>query len=265
MRSDVVRRAPTVALFFVALVCTPDCAFERDEPPPVDLDDATGGAIVSAATWTLEWNTEGLELDPEGGWSVTTNLGYRVHVDRGFFVTHNVSLVPCPPEESTTAWLGWSVRSASAHEENADPSMIEALLVSDLAHPRTAAIGESSFPPTRYCKVFWLVARGMPGKQSPDGLDLSNRSIFLAGTWERGGSSGIVDIDTWWPQGKLVDLDVPAAEDEAVRFAFITIESPLGRAFDDVDFEFDSEAVMEDRILDNLSTGAVARVELATP
>ncbi len=267
------RRAPILVGFVSALLSTPHCTLERGSLEE-ERGAAPAGVVLSAGTWTVEWDAYGLTLDPEGGWSVTTNLGYRVQVDRGFHVAHNLSFVPCPAEAPSSASLfDLTIRSARAHEEEMDPSMIEALFVSDLARPRTVEIAANSFAPARYCQVYFLFARGMEGNTSADGLDLSNRTVFLAGTWERDGASGALGIDTWWPGGRFVDLEsvvspstfAAAAEDSAVRFAWVTLKSPLRRVFDDIDFASDTEALMEDRILDNLTEGMEVHVELDAP
>jgi hypothetical protein len=260
--------------FALTLLFAPHCTTERAATGEDEATAKEEGVVVSAASFTLAWDTEGLELDPDGGFSVTTNLGYRVRIDRGFHVSHGVSLAPCATNEVAAASVfGLAIRSAHAHTEDEDPSAMEPLVISDLARPGVMELGASAFTPARYCGVFWLLARGMPGAVTGDGLDMSNRSVFFSGAWQRGDASGPVDIDTWWPQGKLEDLAAvtdPAAfdaasTDGAVRFAFVTIRSPLGRAFDGVEFAADAEAVIEDRIVDNLTAGAEFVVALGEP
>jgi hypothetical protein len=232
------------------------------------------GVILSAATWTLGWNTDGVEFDAAGGFTITTNLGYRVHIQTGNLVLHRVALIPCPvAPASTTAFLSLSIASAFAHDETADPSSMETLAVSDLVHPKTTEIGANAFAPVRYCQVYWLVARGMDGATAADGLDMSNRSIYFEGTWERNGDSGPLLVDTWWPTGiitdmkSIVDSDVynTAAAESSVHFMWIGIDVPLGKLFDDIELAADSDAIIADSILDNIIAGTELTVDLQSP
>ncbi len=261
--------------FVLALLFTPHCASEPNaEDNPADGAAAENGVVLSAATWNLGFNTEGIDFHADGGWSVTTNLGYRVTIDTGNIVLHRVALIPCPTEPTeTSSWLGVSIDSAFAHEEESDPSSMETLAAADIIRPKTMEIGANAFAPVRYCQVYWLVARGMAGATAEDGLDISNRSVFLKGTWERGGVSGPLSVDTWWPGGVISDLKdlvkpnlfSTAAAESSVHFAWITITVPLGRLFDDIEFDGDSDAIVADSILDNLTMSADVTIDLQSP
>lgn len=271
-------RSLSLLCFVVTSLFAPHCA---DEPqanggaPAAEAGDP--GVVVSAATWTLDWQTEGVAWDPNGGFSLTTNLGYEVHVDRGHHVLHGVSLARCPEEAApATGLFGLpiSIPTARAHTTDEDPSALELLFVSSLDKPPVAReIGASAFEPARYCSAFFLLARGMPGAVASDGEDLENRSVFFSGSWRRGETQGPLAIDTWWPEGRLLELSEitdpsvfeEAARDQALRFAFVTIRIPLGEAFDDVDFETDGEPVIVDRIVGNLTARAEMVVDLRAP
>jgi len=262
--------------FVLALLFGPHCTAEQmtTTSGAPDKTSPEAGVILSAASFELEWDTSGIDLDPQGGFSLQTNLGYEVHIERGFHVAHGVSLAKCPPSPASASWWSFSISSAYAHTTDADPSAIESLVISDLADPPGSVfLGASSFPPARYCKVFFLLARGMPGKTTQDGFDLSNRSLYFTGTYQKNGVSGPVLIDTWWPKGKLEDLEnvVPAEtfaaarEDGGTRFAFVTIHASLGQTFDDVDFAADSAAIITDRVIENITAGAEFNVDLRAP
>lgn len=262
--------------FCLALLGTPHCA-QVSSPEAAktnEIEDVPDGVILSAATWTLDWNTDGVEFNPTGGFSFTTNLGYNVHIDAGEIVLHRVALIPCPaaPAETQT-FFSLSITSAMAHEETADPSSMETLTVNDVVHPKSIEIGANAFAPVRYCQAYWLIARGMEGAVGANGLDMSNRSIYFQGTWERNGDSGPVLVDTWWPAGIILDLksmtdpDVyaAAAAEPDVHFTWIGIEIPLGRIFDDIEFGADSDAIIADSILDNIMAGAAMTVDIEVP
>lgn len=258
--------------FSLALFCTPHCAEKESSPAnePTAADVVEDGVVLSAATWTLGWNTAGVEFDSSGGFTLTTNLGYRVHVNVGHVVLHRVALIPCPaPPKDTTTWLSLSINSAFAHDEQTDPSSIETLAVSDVVHPQKKEIGANAFAPVRYCQVYWLVARGMEGATAADGLDVSNRSIYFEGTWEKNGETGPLLVDTWWPNGVITDLKTivdpevyaQAGAESSVHFTWIGIDLDMSKTFDDIEFGADSDALITDSILDNLIENAALTVD----
>jgi len=262
--------------FTLALLCTPHCARNeaKDQVGVEAAETVEDGVILSAASWTLGWNTDGVEFDATGGFSLTTNLGYRMHIDTGHLVLHRVALNPCPATPTgTTAFLSLSIASAWAHDETADPSSMETLAVSDVVHPQTKEIGANAFTPVRYCQVYWLVARGMAGATSADGLDMSNRSIYFEGTWERNGESGPILVDTWWPNGVITDMKsivepnmyAKAGAESSVHFMWVGIDLALGKLFDDIEFGADSDAIIADSILDNVIENAELTVDLQSP
>jgi hypothetical protein len=262
--------------FCLALLSTPHCAQKEttETVGPDEFGPSVDGVILSAATWTLDWNTEGVQFDPTGGFSLETNLGYRLHINAGQVVLHRVALIPCPTNPADTqAFFPLSIASAHAHEEDSDPSSMEALKIADVVQPKLLEVGANAFAPGRYCQVYWLVARGMEGAVGAGGLDMSNRSIYFEGTWERNGESGSLLIDTWWPAGIILDLEsitepemyTTAAAESSVHFTWIGIELPLGRIFDDIEFGVDSEAIVTDSILDNIIAEAAMTVDLQTP
>lgn len=271
-----INRLVSLVGFGLALVGTPHCAQNEANQGDSsnDIEEAADGVILSAATWTLDWNTEGVEFDPAGGFSLTTNLGYKLHIDAGHVVLHRVALIPCPvPPSDTQAFFSLSIASALAHEENADPSSMETLAVADALHPKSFEIGANAFTPVRYCQMYWLVARGMEGAVGTGNLDMSNRSIYFQGTWERNGDSGPLLIDTWWPTGVITDMKsivepdlyASATAESSVHFTWIGIEIPLGRMFDDIEFGADSEAIIADSVLDNIIGEAAMTVDLQAP
>lgn len=256
--------------FTLALLCTPHCALEQ-APDANAVEMAEDGVILSAATWTLGWNTADVEFDTTGGFSLTTNLGYRVHIETGLMVLHRVALIPCPvTPKNTTAFFPLSIASAFAHEEDADPSSMETLAVSDVVHPKATEIGANAFAPARYCQMYWLISRGMEGASAEGELDMSNRSIYFEGTWERNGESGPLFVDTWWPAGVIADMKslvepsmyATASAESNVHFTWIGIDLAVNKLFDDIEFAVDSEAVIADSILDNVITHAELTVDL---
>jgi hypothetical protein len=262
----------------IALLLAPDCATKSNT---TDFQSNTTaeeprGVTLTAATWTRSWDKTGVTPHPEGGFSVDTDLGYRVHVTEGWLTHHSVSFSPCEPAGGAAEdahWWSSPIKSARAHAEDKNPSTIEALLVEDLTSLDDAELGAVSFPPALYCRAHWLVARSTGEQISPEGVDMGGSSVRLSGTWSRGGVTEAFSVDTWWPHALLLDIEAIASpedlaearDDGASRFAFVTLRRPLGRAFDGVDFETSTEDQIAGWLLDNLVAGAHLSVDLWSP
>ena len=237
----------------------------------------TEGAVLTAAVWTLAWDTEGASFPEEGGVEIETDLGYRVRVSTGRILSHSLSFGLCDPgaaasPEQATFSFGLPVRAARAHAEDADPSMIEASLVEDLTAPRDAEL-DSSFAAARYCRAHWLVARPLAATKGPADVPMEGRSLLVTGAAERDGRLHEIAIDTWWPDGLLVELTEAAAADALraagsdgePRHAFVTVTRHLGRLFDGIDFETASGDEVTGLVLENLVGGADVEVALWAP
>lgn len=300
-----------LAVFAGALVLTPDCASPDESPEQgTSGQDTTGqdttgqttssggdtedGVLLSAAIWTLDWDTEGVVFPEGGGAEWETDLGYRVHVDDGRILSHSVAFGPCDSASSGAtgslggSWFGgrgarearpwglggWSlgVRSARAHADSADPSTIETSLVEDLTSPHAADF-DTSFTAARHCRAHYLLARPMAATKGPDDVSMEQRSLYVTGTYERGGAMEPFVIDTWWPQGNLADLDgaMPSEAYESARasgtahHAFVTVTRHLGALFDGIDFEAATEDQVAGLAVDNLVRGVTFEVELWAP
>lgn len=276
----------------LALLFAPDCTREpAGEESAEESAGETGtgggsgagprteGAVLSAAVWTLAWDTDGATFPEEGGVEIETDLGYRVHVSTGRILSHSLAFGLCDPTATTSsdgasgqASFGLPIRAARAHAEDADPSLVETSLVEDLVAAKDTEV-ESSFPAARYCRAHWLVARPLVATKGPDDVPMEGRSLTLKGTAERDGERWEVEIDTWWPGGLLVELEEAAAAEElsaagadgGPRHAFVTVTRHLGRLFDGVDFEAATGDQVTGLVLDNLVGGADVDAVLWSP
>lgn len=261
----------------LALLFAPHCAgpgAREAEEIGTAVADETDGVVISAAVWTLAWDDEGVSYPEAGGFEVETDLGYRVHVESGWVLSHSVSLGPCETASAPAeaSWWGLGVRTARAHTGSTEPSTIETSRIEDLLSARDVEVS-NSFPAARYCRAHWLLARPTGETAGAEGVSMENRSVLLNGTFERGGVAAGFAIDTWWPQGVLIDLPLTmdGAEHEAARrdgeprHAFVTVTRYLGRMFDGVDFEVASQDEIDGRVLDNLAGGADIEVALWDP
>jgi len=279
----------------LALLFAPDCTgdsigveSEESTGGSETVEDAPAGVVIAAAIWTLAWDTEGVTFPEAGGLELETDLGYRVSVQSGRISSHSVSFGACDASaggaggagasrarsisSSALARWGLPVRSAHAHTEGVDPSMIETSLVEDLTAPREVE-SDHSFTASRYCRAHWLLARPMTPTAGPDDVAMEGRSMMVTGTFERDGEAHDFVIDTWWPHGRLVDLqDAVAADahdaarnDGGARHAFVRVTRQLGQLFDGIDFETASDDQIAGLAIDNLVDGTDIHVDLWAP
>jgi hypothetical protein len=231
--------------------------------------------VVSAAVWTLAWDTEGVTFPEAGGLEVETDLGYHVHAGVARVLSHSVSFGPCDSAQGTTTahrFFGLPIRAAHAHTDGTDPSSIETSLIEDLTHPGSTDV-DSSFAPARYCRAHWLLARPMTKTSGPGDVSMDHRSLYVTGTFERGGAEKPLVVDTWWPEGRLVDLSdvvdesayAAARDDGQARHAFVTVTRHLARMFDGIDFEVATADQIQGKMIDNLVGSADVEVKLWAP
>lgn len=275
-------RAAALLAGIVALLCAPSCTSELGALRSIGAGGSGGsggsdgsvdpGTLLRGATWSPTWDQARVTRPAGGGWSVDTDLGYRVHVTSGWLVTYSASLGLCDTsgQGGGGSALGrfFGVRSAYAHEDgNASTIDLQHAedLTGDLAPGRPWS---AAFPAERYCRVHWLAGRGDQHNDAPEGVDLQGLSLVLAGTWERDGALHDLAVSTWWPQGYLVDLDplvvAKAPDDGVARVAQITVKRSLGSLFDRIDFASAGGEEITGRILENLALHTEATVALLT-
>jgi hypothetical protein len=282
------RKHPSLRAAFatgaLSLLFAPDCTAPLEDPES-DGGSGTGsgaaagggaeepaGVLLAASRWTLAWDQSGVVALQDGGFELETDLGYRVRVTSGRILIHNLSFGLCDPGAASAGSEGafWSlpVRSAHAHDQS-DPSTLEASLIEDLLDPHETELA-GSFPPARYCRAHWLLARPTSPTTGPADIAMANRSLVLTGTFERDGEAHDLAVDTWWPQGRLVDLEAAIApealaaarKDGRARHAFVTVTRHLGRLFDGIDFEATTDDQVAGLVIDNLVAGSEIHAEL---
>lgn len=272
----------------LALILTPSCALEQATPASSEAAvarEAQEGAILWAAVWTLTWDKSRLEPAAAGAWSVKTDLNYRVELLSGWIVDHSVSFGPCDPGSTSGAGgsgggssalrlFGLGVREARAHEDS-DPSAIESMYAEDLTKLEDAGPWPTTFAPVRYCRAHWLVGRATSALQGATEAapQIDGRSVRLAGKWERNGTSGSFEVDTWWPEGNLQDLEdlidpaalAKAQADGGSFAARVSVKRDIGAVFDGIDFETAHQALLDGLVVENLAKNAEMDVELFRP
>jgi hypothetical protein len=263
-----------LAVGLVALLVTPSCSDDASTVASHDsATQAPDGAWFRGATWDLVWDREGVEWRRDG-WSVVTNLGYRVDVTTGWLVNYSVSLGSCDSAAtSRRPFFDLGIRNALAHATD-DPSTLTMQHAENLARPEDSTWWSTAFPAQRYCRAHWLVARATAAVDAPPEAMLPERSLQLQGAWSRGTKSGLIDIDTWWPRGTLRDLSAitPTSElahaseaNEPASVVSIRVERTLRTLFDGIDFETESAAVIADAVLVNVTARATMRAHVWSP
>lgn len=205
---------------------------------------------VSSVSYLVRWDDTGV-VRQEDGWSVDTDLGYRVTVTEGWVVEHTVTLVPCASHQASGGL--WSVIGGVAYAAHAvpeDPSKLERQRAASLMTLAPEDLGAQAFAPGRYCDAFWLVGRAsrpVPGEAArPE----AGTSLHLAGRWRRGDQTGHFDYTTSWTQGRHHSLSDAVGQGPALTVAITRQARSL---FDGVDFAQAEELVSVWQILLNLT------------
>ncbi|MBK8257515.1 MAG: hypothetical protein IPK82_33205 [Polyangiaceae bacterium] len=274
--------------FVVSAACVvvaTNCAPEKwvDDPDVIVSGalDETRGIQISAAVWTLEWDTHSVTPLGGGGFEVTTDLGYRVSVEEAWLLSHSVSFGSCdtlsqfagnkPPEKHP--WYDFlPIHTAWAHTEDTDPSTLETSYVEDLTKPSNLEFS-TAFTPARYCRAHWLLARATNPTQGAIGPDMAQRSLYIKGFYEKEGKRSSFLIDTWWPHGLLVDLSdltqsteyENARRDGEPRHAFVTVTRSAATLFNGIDFETATNDELTGLTLNNLVDHTMVDVTLWNP
>ena len=221
--------------------------------PEVAAEQAPGNV-----SYSLEWDTSGVEPHRDGGWSVITDLGYEVTLESGWLVTYSVQLVPCPTARAPVRQIIDRALVAlnplqTAHAGHGDVRDVSTAvgIVEDLAVPTIHLRTDLPLGETSYCGLHYLVARADDEvTERPEGVELNRVSVVAIGSWTSsdGTASGDFSISTSTGFGVILDLPEGRiiAPDDAPQLA---ITRSLAPAFDGVDFESASLVDLERALL----------------
>jgi len=229
-----------------------------------------------SVSYVLEWKKNKVEEDGEGaGWELTNDLGYRVHLTRGYIVTRSLELIPCnpvPPPVSLRQGIGDLIgpRPAYAgHSAIADPSSTKTATVESLLSLQSHTAATLSPGPQKYCQAHYLIARADPSATGlPAGVDMVDQSLRLEGWFRRPGEaqSTPFSVVTAVANGKLFEL--PHVDEEsfalntATTSAVVVVRRDLDSIFDHVDFATMPDKRVAREVLQNLVNGM--EIELRT-
>lgn len=262
----------------------PDASVEGADAT-VDATDATADASNSGALtpgevrYRLDWDHTRLEATPEGTWATTTDRGYRVTLTRGWLTSYQMSMVPCWLIEGTGARIApgddtgrsplhrlWSLIGGVAHaghDDEPDPSLIDASRVEVLADLASSAFGAVRVPAETYCKTHYVAARSDDDTTGmPSGIDYDRITMHLEGTWALAdGTPTAFTVRTALAAGKnLALLPVGGVEGDDLRLdpstgGFeVTVYRRPGGWFDGIDFaNIADEEAIDRAVLQNLT------------
>jgi len=184
----------------------------------VDTQTPMTGAIASNNLfYTLDWDWGKAIPNKTGqGWVVTTDLDYRVMLERGYLTTNSVELIPC--DDTSAAKLSeaeyqgesrvpdntkiqdalfqrfntrilnpFKLQPAYAGHGNPvyNPSRLTRPYVETLTRPAAVQIETHSVPRAAYCQAHYLVARAAGAVQNqPADPTLGGVSLWLEGKYK---------------------------------------------------------------------------------
>ncbi|MBI5515203.1 MAG: hypothetical protein HY909_15610 [Deltaproteobacteria bacterium] len=233
---------------------------EDSEAPP----SALASVRATGVRWRLGWDASRITRAPDGSWSVTTDLGYRVTVTSGALVTLGLTLHHC--EASTRSgwsprrWLGPSSAWAN-HGKELDPSAVRELLVEDLAALAPRSLAALSVSTRAYCEGHWVLSAPPLAREAELPVGLGRVTLTLQGSWSRGAASGPIALTSTLANGDVVALQSATLAPSFEGPIDATLTRSPGSLFDGITFESDGPAAQSWRVLENLVRGATLRVE----
>ena len=205
------------------------------------LDDDGDPIVREDVRYTLDWQWGKAKRNPAGGWQVSTDLGYNVHVTGGRLVTRNLELVPCHdvPQPSPQARLIRRLQPIPVFAGHSslipNESKISRSFEEDLSSPARVFLEGRTVTDPEYCRAHYLIAR-------PTGSGPGAYALEVEGTWSRGadGLSQPFSIRSPVAYGQFLDLLSSEGDDLARRMIVggidLTVRRSLETMFDGVDF-----------------------------
>lgn len=224
--------------------------------------------------YRLDWRRDRVEVAGDGqGWSVVSDLGYRITVAQGYLSSHTTELVECESATPADPGYSWSlIRPAFAgHMIGVHPSAFRVPRIESLLHPVPSTVSRVLPGRRFYCRAHYLIARADPSaKGLPSDADMLGQSLHLRGTFARGDAPGRpFALRTAAANSVVVDLRPSASDAAPIRFdsgagdATVVVERDLGALFDGLDFAHAPERQWSRRVLQNLIDHTQIHVELA--
>ena len=227
----------------------------------MDANQTAGDPILrEEVSYTLTWKWGSAKPHPAGGWTVTNDLGYEVHVTEGLLITRNLELLPChmmPPQTPAALWRLLAPPTAYAGHGSLLPnqSKIQSSYQEDLATPGDLKTEIRIVTDPEYCQGHYLVARAK-------GVGPGGKTLVIAGTWRKQGSGEPVPfrIESSFAYGEIKDLLLADRAGPMRRLIVggihVRVERSLESLFRRIDFASSSEHERGIQILRSLVGGA---------
>jgi hypothetical protein len=185
--------------------------------------------------YRLAWSTEGVDRDADGrGFALTSDLGYRVRVTRGWATTYSTELVECPREPA--AWSPFTGVAFAGHSTGTpNPAAVKAMRVESLTDPTDGEAGAVTLAPQAYCQLHYLLARAAREATGlPADVDMVDTTLHVDGTYRAPDAAAdtAFSVHTASAYGQLFGVQV----DTGREHADVVIRRRLARMFDGVDF-----------------------------
>ena len=205
------------------------------------LDDDGDPMVREEVRYTLDWQWGEAKRHSAGGWQVSTDLGYEVHVTGGRLVTRNLELIPCHsvPQQSAQAGVArWflPVPALAGHSSlTPNESKISRSYEEDLSAPGKTFLEGRTVTDPEYCRAHYLIAR-------PTGSGPGTLALEVEGGWSRGAGGGSQPFSIRSPvaYGQFLGLHSSEGGNLARRMIVggidLTVRRSLDTMFDGVDF-----------------------------
>lgn len=228
-----------------------------------------------AVRYTLTWAEGDVTPAGDGGaWTVTTNVGYRVRVARGWVTSYSTELVECPRAADAGGLGGWPFAPAAAwaghNAGTPNPAAVKPMQVESLTDPAPHDAGTVLLAPQPYCQVHYLVARaGHDSPGLPRDLDMVDVSLHVEGTYRAPDAAAdapeaTFTIHTAAAYGQLFaragDPPTDLRVDPGRGGLAVEIRRRRSRLFDGVDFTHMPVKAAGLRMLQGLVDGVEVRV-----
>jgi len=198
--------------------------------------------------YRLTWAANDVEATPDGSaWEVTTNVGYRVRVTRGWVTSYSMELVECPRSAAADDGVLWPLVTATAwaghNAGTPNPAAIRPMQVESLMNGASHEAGTVTLAPQPYCQLHYLVARaGHDSPGLPAELDMVDVSLHVEGTYRAADATtdAAFTIHTASAYGQLFarvgNPPTPLHVDPGRGALDVEIRRRRSRLFDGVDF-----------------------------
>lgn len=220
------------------------------------VDDTAG---THQLTYTLSWDSDGVEVEPDGSFTVVTDEGYEVTVTDGTLASYSATVVSCDDaraadtsnDDTETGSSGavetasglladlTGVDDAAANHGQTYDEQVEGPVVETIASSDTKVLGTTTVGTDSYCDAH--VAFAQVSAVGADEEELAQfATLELEGTVVApDGSETPLSIATTLPWATKADLLGETGErlELTATDATIEVRRDLARLFDGVDFD----------------------------